>query len=281
MTEEARIGGIVCALASVLFLAVPGRMPAQAIQASPAHEAPGVPQSAPEPAAPNYPQSADGFTAQIRAAVEAYEAGDAARGRRLLEQFRLPYADAWFAEQFGAEQGGKLAQRYDRLFEIYLNTMDNDLQDFLTGKRRKLIASLKPGPQEPPHVERIPGVPEMKPSGIVPAIKPACFNGFIEIPLTGKADLLLKGHYKVVLMERTYLYQDGAFRFIGLGSQPFWVWEETPQERPQSSGCAAVPDRQSAETNDDVLTFEMHEVEVGEHDRNRTDGSSRAGGSGR
>jgi hypothetical protein len=88
----------------------------------------------------------------------------------------------------------------------------------------------------------------MKPSGMVPATKPACFNGFIEIPLTGKADLLLKGNYKIVLLERAYLYQDGAFRFIGLGSQPFWVWE-APQERTQNSGCIAVPAGQSAETD--------------------------------
>jgi len=283
MTKEARICAIFCGLASVLFLAGAGRMPAQVLPTAQAQETsagtqsvsnPGAaePQAPPESAGPNYPQTADGFKAQIDASVEAYKAGDAARGRRLLEQFRLPHPAEWFANQFGAEQGGKLAQRYDRIFEIYLNSLDNDLQGFLTAKRRKLIANLKPGPQDPPQVHSIPGVPDMKPSGIVPATKPACFNGLIEIPLTGKADLLLKGTYKVVLMERTYLYQDGAFRFIGLGSQPFWVWEETPQEKPQNSGCVAVPVGQSGEMLGKVVIPAVHEMETGGSDRNRTDG---------
>jgi hypothetical protein len=274
MTGEGRISAILCGLASALFLAGSGSIPAQALPTLQAQEMargaqsvpnPGAaePQAPPEPSGPSYPQTADGFKAQMNAAVEAYKAGDAARGRRMLEQFRLPHSDTWFAQQFGAEQGGELAQRYDRLFEIYLKTMDNDLQDFITVKHRKLIMSLKPGPQDPPQVHSIPGVPAMKPSGIVPATKPDCFNGLIEIPLTGKADLLLKGHYKVVLLERTFLYREGAFRFIGLGSQPFWVWEETPLERTHDSGCVAVPVGQPAETPGKFIIPEIDEMETG------------------
>ena len=274
MTDEGRIGGFLCGLAGFLFLAGSGSMPAQALPTAQAQEMPGGTQSVPNPGAaephtppapsgPNYPQTADGFKAQMDAAVEAYKAGDAARGRRLLEQFRLPHPDMWFAEQFGAEQGGELDQRYDRLFEIYLKTMDNDLQDFITFKHRKLIMSLKPGPQDPPQVHSIPGVPDMKPSGIVPATKPECFNGLIEIPLTGKADLLLKGNYKIVLLERTFLYRDGAFRFIGLGSQPFWVWEETPLEMMHDNGCVTVPIGQPAETLGKFIIPEIHEMETG------------------
>jgi hypothetical protein len=54
---------------------------------------------------------------------------------------------------------------------------------------------------------------------------PTCFNVFFLINLTGKAELVLKGNYRATTWEDTYLYQDGAFRFVGRGAWPFWVWK--------------------------------------------------------
>jgi hypothetical protein len=163
-------------------------------------------------AASSYPQTPDGFEAQVTAAVEAYQNGDTAGGRRLLEQFRLPDPGKWLAENIGPEQSDALAKRYDKLIGDFLDFMDKTLTENEIPKKHKVAASLKPAMNGQPR----------KPSGIVPLKNPVCFNGNFSIALTGKRDVLLKGDFKATLWEDTFVYQDGAFRFVGRGGWPFW-----------------------------------------------------------
>jgi hypothetical protein len=206
---------------SMLILAVPACPRPQAPSAntqSPAAPGNMAAPATPAVAPPEYPQTADGFDAQISAALTAYQQGDPAEGRRLLEQFRLADSAKWFAEQFGPELGGTLSKLYDQHFENYLKVMENHLEEVAAAKGRKLKVKLEPGTsQQPTRVEEL--------SGFVPAKPPVCFNVFFWVNLTGKADLALKGDYKASSWEDTFLYQDGAFRFLGHGAWPFWVWK--------------------------------------------------------
>jgi len=206
---------------SMLILTVPAGLRAQAppsnAQSPPASGAIATP-SAPAVPPPEYPQTADGFNAQMSAALAAYQKGDRAEGRRLLEQFRLADSAKWFAEQFGPEQGETLSKLYDQHLENYLTSMENHLEEVASAKGRKLNVKLEPGTSQQP-------TPATELSGFVPAKPPTCFNVFFLINLTGKADLVFKGNYRATTWEDTFLYQDGAFRFLGHGAWPFWVFK--------------------------------------------------------
>jgi hypothetical protein len=181
-------------------------------------------QAAPAAAAPNYPETADGFNAQMQAAVVAYQNGDAAAGRRQLETFRLPDSHKWFADQLGADQAENVSPEYDSFFESYLSKIEQTLED-AAPKKRKLNITLKPGTSEEPGPIEIPGPSPRKLTGMVLAKELPLYNVTFGIVRTGKADLALKGNFRATSWMDTYLYQDGAFRLVGRGAWPFWVWD--------------------------------------------------------
>lgn len=230
MDGRNRVATISCGVFSVLSVLILGGLDGLRVQALPRiAQLPQVPgavasQAAPAVAAPEYPQTADGFNAQMSAALAAYQKGDRVEGRRLLEQFRLPDSARWFADQFGSEQGETLSKRYDLLFESYLNSMGKKLEDVASAKGRKLNMNLEPGTSQQPGSGRHTGPLQL--SGIVPAKEPTCFNVSFAINLTGKADLVFKGDFKAVTWEDTFVYQGGEFRFLGHGAWPFWVWQD-------------------------------------------------------
>jgi hypothetical protein len=228
MTGKYKLAAISCCVFGLLILDGLGGLPVQAVPCNAQSlQVPGASgaQTAPTVAAPEYPQTADGFNAQMSAALAAYQKGDHAEGRRLLEQFRLPDSAKWFADQFGSEQGETLSKRYDRLFESYLNSMEKKLIDVASAKGRKLDMNLKLGTSQQPGSAN---AGPLQLSGIVPAKEPTCFNVSFLIKLTTKADLVFKGNYKAEMWEDTFVYQGGEFRFLGRGVWPFWVWQDRP-----------------------------------------------------
>lgn len=221
MAGKDRWAAIFGVLFSMLVLPGTGGLHAQTppsnAQSAPTSGAIATP-ATPAVAPPEYPQTADGFNAQMSAALAAYQKGDAPEGRRLLERFRLADSAKWFAEQFGPELGETLSKLYDQHFESYLDTMEGRLEEVASAKGRKLNVRLEPGTsQQPTRASEL--------SGFVPAKPPTCFNVFFLINLTGKADLVFKGDYRGTSWEDTFLYQDGAFRFMGHGAWPFWVFK--------------------------------------------------------
>jgi hypothetical protein len=189
---------------------------------------------------PSYPQTADGLSAQLAAALESYKKGDAAEGRARLEQFRLPHSAGWFVDRFGAEQGQTLDKRYDQLFRNYVNATENTLQKLASVRNPKITTRLEPATQRPlPAPDQAQASPLRQPSGLVPSSDPACLNGFFAIKLTGKADLLIKGEFKGEMWEDVFVYQEGAFRFLGRGAWPFWAWDVSPGEK--APEAASVP----------------------------------------
>jgi hypothetical protein len=211
---------------------------------------------------PAYPQSADGFSAQFSAVVEAYRKGDAVEGRRLLEQFRISNSADWFGDQIRPELNEIMAKRYARLFNKFVNQTENRLQDLARTKGRKLNMDLKPGSSDPPSPDKIGNHGSMKPSGIVTVKQPVCFNAFFFIKLTTASQTVFSGEYKAISWEDTYIYQDGAFRFVGRGAWPFWQWEDeasldstSPEEK-----YVPTPLDFAAETVDEVIPFELTKV---------------------
>jgi hypothetical protein len=247
MRRKGNSAAILCGLLAAYFSAGPGRALAQAPSTQ---------------TTPAYPQTADGFSAQFSPVVQAYQKGDAAEGRRLLEQFRIPNSVDWFADQIRPELNEIMAKRSARLFDKFVNQTDNRLQELAQVKGRKLIIDLKPGPSDPPSADKTSVHGNMKPSGIVTVKQPVCFNAFFSVKLTTTAHTVFAGEYKSVGWMDAYVYQDGAFRFVGRGAWPFWQWED------EDSFDKATPDEKyvptpldfSAETVDELIPFELTKV---------------------
>lgn len=258
MKGRSRLSAILCGLLGALLLtnpvdtrAQPQSTPSANTQSSPP---PGA--STPETPQPSYPQTADGLSAQLTAALEAYKKGDTAGGRAQLEQFRLPHSADWFVNHFGTEQGQALDKRYNRLFQNYVNAREETLRELASAKNPKITTRLEPATQQPPPVpDQAQGTPLRKPSGLVPLKDPACLNGFFGIMLTDKADMRIRGEFKGVTWEDVFIYQDGAFRFLGRGAWPFWAWDVSPGEKPPEASYVPGPLDSSAEVTQKRLDW--------------------------
>ena len=166
------------------------------------------------PTAPVYAQSNDGFRSQVDAILQSYRAGDATTGHQLIDQLRLPHPDGWFSQHLGpAEQSAKLAERYERLFANFSESLENTMKAVVANHESKLATDLREGNGETP--TQLP--PHAILSGMVSVKQPHLFYCHFEITVREKDS---------VSWADTFIYEDGAFRFIGFGGSPFWVWED-------------------------------------------------------
>lgn len=97
---------------------------------------------------PTYAPSKEGFRSQLDAIVRQYRAGDATTGRHLIDQFRLPHSEDWFAEHLGPEQSTKLAERYDRLFANFAESLAKTIEDIVAYRGADLATGLEPAKNE-------------------------------------------------------------------------------------------------------------------------------------
>jgi TonB family protein len=171
---------------------------------------------------PNVSESPAGFDSQFSAIVGAYQAGDKALGKQLIEQFRLPQEEGWFTEHLGAEHSRDLTERYDKLFAAFAAELESSILD-ATDNHLNLFTELKDGTEDP-----LPkGLHPIPLSGITTTKKTALFYSRFERQRNGN---------NTGSWARAFTYEDGAFRFIGYGNKPFWIWEnDSTFTRPPST----------------------------------------------
>jgi len=171
-------------------------------------QSPGTAQTAPA-----YIQSKDGFRTQLDAIVQYYRAGDQRKGRQLIDQFRLPHAEAWFSDRLGPAQSAELGTRYDRLFTNFAESLEKTIKTVVATRSAELITELGEGKGEKPSIV----LAGEKMSGVVSVKEPHLFYGDFTIQVKKK---------KSASWADTFTYEDGMFRFAGFGAWPFWVWED-------------------------------------------------------
>lgn len=169
-------------------------------------------QANPQPAT-IYPETEDGFRNQLNAAVDAYKVGDAAAAQRLMEQFRLPDPNAWFAEDFHPDQSAKLADRYTEESSGFVASLAKTIDDVVHHPGFELVATLKPGEPAAPA--------KMHASYELAAVTPLKEQALYRFNFSIRENRQEAGSW----ME-TYVYYGGAFRFIGFGAWPIWAWKE-------------------------------------------------------
>ena len=148
------------------------------------------------------------------AIAQQYRAGDATAARHSIDQLRLPHAEAWFADYLGPEQSANLAERYDRLLANFADSLEKTIKDIVANNGSDLIADLAEDKAEVPSDGRRYG---LKLSGTISVKRPSLF----------------RCHFKIVVKKQdstswvdVFVHEDGAFRFLGFGIWPFWVWED-------------------------------------------------------
>jgi len=173
-----------------------------------------------EPSSPTilYPASADGFRQQFNAALQAYRDGKESDGNNLVERLSLP--PTWFEQAFSPEQAAQITQRYQVIFPAYANSTENTLKDFADMPGSEL------------QLTEITSTPD---PGKVSYLQPNAYTLQRDVPLFRFRFAELLNRRETASWEYTYVYEDGAFRFIGGGAWPLWLWPQaTYRENPNS-----------------------------------------------
>jgi TonB family protein len=189
----------------------------------------GIPQSPPTlQATGDYAQSNDGFRAQVDAIVHAYRNGDTTTGRRLIDEFRLENPEEWFSENLGSEQSAKLTERYNRICADFAASFEKTVASVIANRDSTLSTDVGEGNGETPTLVSN----DRKVSGMVSIKKPQLFFCHFKVTVKKKSS---------VSWADTYVYQNGAFRFIGHGGWPFWAWEDGSEGDAPKGGNFMTP----------------------------------------
>jgi TonB family protein len=172
-------------------------------------------------------QSNEEFRAQVAAIIQSYRKGDTTGGRQLIEQFRLPNAKDWFSEHLNPADSVELANRYDRLYTNFAESFERTVEDIVANRGAELVTEVRLGKGETPDGDSI-----GKRSGVV----------------STKAVSLLFCGFEITIKKKpagswgdTCVHQDGAFRFLGFGGWPFWVWQSGTEGRRPSASYFGTP----------------------------------------
>lgn len=144
-----------------------------------------------------FPETLDGFTSQFAQVTSAYESPD--RYNAALATFRMP--DEWFVRVFGSDKAAEMAGVYRKHFDLFVYSTGQGLRH-----------SSRPGKVRTKPVD-------YKPTETLPSTAPTTIEDLPEIhTFRFEADTPMG----LASWTNSFMYVDGAFRFFGGGSSPFW-----------------------------------------------------------
>ena len=163
--------------------------------------------AAPQVQEGTYPDNPDGLQLQAQKVLRAYFSGDQRAFEASTRQFALPEPEAWLGHTFGSEHAAELAADYRKYFKSFQSALARQLERWretdevavrvsplqkLPGRDRVMPRPDAPTPQEPVNVQRF------------------------------QFTLQALGQRASSLWVDSFVYREGAFRFIGPGAFPFW-----------------------------------------------------------
>ena len=168
------------------------------------------------------PNNAQGFQRQYHAAFESYLRHNDHELQSKLDTFAIPLR--WFADTFGQDRGPALAVEYASEFAEFKQRV---AESFATGD--KLKAKMQVDPATPLEIRTRPwtpaeetkSLPQMPPlRAPLPSVQKFDIRYVVAAP--GRGDRLTS-------WIDSFIYVDGAFRFFGAGSRPFWIPTAKPE----------------------------------------------------
>lgn len=202
-----RVGGFIV----LLLLAELGALKRIAVAQQGAGAQPAVPVQ--EAEARVYAHSAKGFREQYGRIAEEFMQGDPEKAKKMLQVFRLPDARSWISQNFEADKVPELLQRYEQTFGSFEAAFERTFKE--AAQLNHFGVKIEPRKGEPKPSDRNP-----------PDFKPGLFSQTQEIQFDRFAFRVHGDDVVPISWEDTYVYFEGAFRFIGGGAYPFWTWEK-------------------------------------------------------
>src|SRR5580704_17408730 len=94
-------------------------------------------------------QSNREFQAQVTAIIQSYRKHDTAKGRQLIDQFRLANAKEWFAAHLNPARSEEFASRYDRLYANFADSFELTVKDIVADKGTELGTKVESADERP------------------------------------------------------------------------------------------------------------------------------------
>ncbi len=155
----------------------------------------------------SYPDSPAGLQLQAQQALQAFFSGDRREFEASTRRFALPEPELWLGRAFGPQRGDAMAADYRKYFKAFQSGLARQLERWRDADEPSL--QLWPVP-EPPAGERV--MP--RPDAPTPR-EPVNVQRF-RFVLRGR------GTRSPAQWVDSFVYSQGAFRFIGPGAFPFW-----------------------------------------------------------
>jgi hypothetical protein len=153
-----------------------------------------------------YPDDAWGLERQMQQVARAYYAGNPREFERRARQFALPRPEAWMGRVFGADRAEPLAEDYRRHFRSF----QAELARALARSGSRDSGSLQAWP-----AEDLPNASRVAPRPDAPVPQEAVRVQRFQFRLGDEGA-------KSPRWMDSFVYEGGAFRFIGRGAFPFW-----------------------------------------------------------
>jgi hypothetical protein len=158
------------------------------------------------PAGETYKQSEDGLAKEFEGFLKAYHKGDDAGMDAAFGVFRLPNAKEWFAEHFEKEDAERLSGTYAQQVADAQASLIEDMNRAGAGNKFSVHCQAR---------------------GDVPAgTGKAGGEGVIPVKAVRVEQFLLEfqagGTRQKFMFMANFVYEDGAYRFVGGGGGPFW-----------------------------------------------------------
>jgi hypothetical protein len=171
------------------------------------------------------PNSNEGFDKQYKSLFKAWEKADKPvkykreNERQLMERFyAFAIPDHWFTDAFGTEQGPNLAKQYSELFKAFVFSTNREFRTVLDEdtdqvKTKWLRADqVNPAGSAQPSLVPLPAVQLFRVQHFTAPRSSLCADCY---------DTYTGRHYSFFYVE-SFIYIDGAFRFVGSCDCPFW-----------------------------------------------------------
>ena len=163
----------------------------------------------------------EGFQSQFHAVFDAFQHHDEGAVRERLQTFAIP--SHWFTDSFVAGQAAEFARRYAGAFADFKRRTASNFAGIDALKRRLQVDAATPvnirsrrwTPAEStgtPHVSAL--------RAPLPPLQKFEIDYMVDAPRQGA---------RITSWIESFIYIDGAFRFFGQGSKPFWAPASPPQ----------------------------------------------------
>jgi hypothetical protein len=167
------------------------------------------------------------LTNSIRALFKAWEKADKPvkykreNERQLMERFyAFAIPEHWFTDVFGPDQGPNLTKQYSELFKAFAFSTNREFRTVLESNED--TAHVKTKELRADQVNR-PGAAQssLVPLPLVQLFRIQHFTAPFHLPDDRFPSTLIERRYNCFYVE-SFIYIDGAFRFIGSYDCPFW-----------------------------------------------------------